>query len=320
MVQATRAARQQSGSRTASSQKDCIRDNQISDMDVSDSGSVARSAARHSQQQALSLFPECLGVDLASFVEVVFDTDAQSSEITAPSDISDDDLAWATRTEIETRKKLGGADVIVPKGVYRWMVARDFAERWPQKVQGVRKNPWPGLEDMWGLPTNAGPGETLLKKVEGTEAREEEPLRWQSGQRSEFIRRKEKGALPNIEAKIASEPHAQPLAAVSDAPKLRTLSLDRKAVDPPRSRQAQPVNQAGMQPDRLYPEQSTRTTPTPVASVPKPASSSNFTLSRSEDVFGAAELALASWDWNTMMSCSRSSLLPSAIAGTPIRL
>ncbi len=116
---------------------------------------LSRQGSRH----ALSLLPEAAGVDVARFVDVVFDTDAQSSEITAPSEMSDKDLAHATRAEIEKRIRMAGADIVVPKGVYRWMVASDFAKRWPSKVRHVRQNPWPGLEHVWGLPSGLGGGE-----------------------------------------------------------------------------------------------------------------------------------------------------------------
>ncbi|TKY86092.1 hypothetical protein EX895_004917 [Sporisorium graminicola] len=142
-------------------------------------------------QQAWVLFPECHGVDLTSFVETVFDTDVQSSEITPPSEISDDDLAIATRTEIENRKRLGGADVKVAKGVFRWMVARDFAQRWPQKMQHVRDNPWPGLEHVWGSPSSLAHEQGEKKNGDANGEMVEEPFRWQSGRRSRFIRKKE---------------------------------------------------------------------------------------------------------------------------------
>lgn len=172
MVQATQTARQHKA------------------IDSKAAAANARPTAREVFDKKLSMFPERLGVDLASFVEIVFDTDAQSTEVTDPSDISDDDLARATRSEIDTRKKLGGADVNIPPRVYRWMVARDFAERWPQKVRGVQKNPWPGLEDVWGLPTDVVTGAVVAKQRVNGDGKDEEPMRWQSGRRSRFIRRK----------------------------------------------------------------------------------------------------------------------------------
>lgn len=171
----------------------------------------SRSLASHEQatssieptssgQHATWLFPECLGTDLASFVETVFDTDAQSSEITAASEISDADLAEVTRTEIEVRRRLGGADVELPERVFRWMVASDFAERWPNKAKHVRENPWPGLEGVWGSPSGsvgAKGGEAGMK--------EEEPVRWQSGRRSSFVRRKKGGGTAR---QMGSREHA----------------------------------------------------------------------------------------------------------------
>ncbi|CDR98599.1 hypothetical protein [Sporisorium scitamineum] len=155
LVQVTREARQRSA-RSALASSSSTRAAKRGRTATASNSAVRITKTKMAQQaiqQAWLLFPECLGVDLGSFVETVFDTDAQSSEITAPSDISDDDLAKATKTEIENRKRLGGADVQVPKGVFRWMVARDFAQRWPQKVQHVRDNPWPGLEHVWGSPS-----------------------------------------------------------------------------------------------------------------------------------------------------------------------
>ncbi|SPO44735.1 uncharacterized protein PSANT_02421 [Moesziomyces antarcticus] len=150
--------------------------------------------SRQGSLHALSLLPEATGVDVSRFVDIVFDTDAQSSEITAPSEMSDQDLAHATRAEIETRIRMAGADVVVPKGVYRWMVASDFAKRWPSKVRHVRENPWKGLEHVWGLPSSGG----------GGEGPDREPVRWQSGPRSRFLRRNhakvhEPTAAPGLE-------------------------------------------------------------------------------------------------------------------------
>lgn len=150
--------------------------------------------SRQGSLHALSLLPEATGVDVSRFVDIVFDTDAQSSEITAPSEMSDQDLANATRAEIETRIRMAGADVVVPKGVYRWMVASDFAKRWPSKVRHVRENPWKGIEHVWGLPSSGG----------GGEGPDPEPVRWQSGPRSRFLRRNhakvhEPTAAPGLE-------------------------------------------------------------------------------------------------------------------------
>jgi hypothetical protein len=160
--------------------------------------------SRQGSLHALSLLPEAAGVDVTRFVDVVFDTDAQSSEITAPSEMSDKDLAHATRAKIEKRIRMAGADIVVPKGVYRWMVASDFAKRWPSKVRHVRQNPWPGLEHVWGLPSGLG----------GGEGPDPEPVRWQSGPRSRFLRRNHTdGARP---------------AAMEPAPGLETDSSSQK--------------------------------------------------------------------------------------------
>lgn len=162
------------------------------------SGTNSSTSKTGAVQKALALFPERLGVDLGNFVEVVFDTDAQSSEITAPSDISDDELARATRTEIETRRQLAGADIKVPGGVFRWMVAKDFARCWPEKVQHVRDNPWPGLEHVWGSPSGEIGAEEALQSCACADQKRcslfkaKEPVRWQSGHRSRFLRRKER--------------------------------------------------------------------------------------------------------------------------------
>ncbi|CBQ71069.1 conserved hypothetical protein [Sporisorium reilianum SRZ2] len=183
LVQVTREARQRTARNTLGSASLTV-GNQGAASSAASSAAVRITKTKMAQQaiqQAWLLFPECLGVDLGSFVETVFDTDAQSTEITAPSDISDDDLAKATRAEIDNRKRLEGADVQVPKGVFRWMVARNFAQRWPQKMQHVRDNPWSGFELVWGSPSGGA--------AQG--GNDEEPMRWQSGRRSRFIRKKE---------------------------------------------------------------------------------------------------------------------------------
>ncbi|PWZ01537.1 hypothetical protein BCV70DRAFT_76335 [Testicularia cyperi] len=110
--------------------------------------------------------------EVASIEAVAFDTDAQSSEYTDPEDISDVELSRSTLFEISERLGSDGSRDLVPKGVFRWMVAKDFAERWPEKVGHVRKNPWRGMEEMWG-------------ERSGVDGR---AMRWQSGRRSSLVR------------------------------------------------------------------------------------------------------------------------------------
>ncbi|SPO32268.1 uncharacterized protein UTRI_02825 [Ustilago trichophora] len=336
MVQATREARQGNAIRATTSA--------LSSEDAPVSSERNTRGARNISVQrkctpALSLFPERLGVDLSSFVEVVFDTDAQSSEITAPSDISDDDLARATRTEIETRKRLEGADAVVPKGVFRWMVARDFAERWPQKVQGVRKNPWPGLEEVWGLPSNVAPGEAVrselgAKPANCQDGREEEPVRWQSGRRSRFIRRKEK-ATPHSKQVTTGVAKGHSLGAnVSGGPvshQSSTSTFSPLAVPKIEAIQAPvplllPSTEAMTHPAGLVAPQ--WDLPTVVCrygadSGEKLAGAGAYLKHRAEwtDLsFGEAESILNPLDWSGAMPCSHPAAFASAVAGVTIHL
>ena len=309
--------------------------------EVAASGSAVKitktSTAQQAIQQAWLLFPECLGVDLGSFVEIVFDTDAQSSEITAPSDISDDDLAEATRIEIENRQRLGGADVQVPRGVFRWMVARDFAERWPQKMQHVRDNPWPGLEHLWGSPSGSATSkckamDVSLTKGRGGDGKENaEPIRWQSGPRSRFIRKKEMNdpKKPTMQEKREDGPFAakalvepkggrassrqaagsQLAAATGDASmdEMAYLQAVRQSHQPPRDfgvmHGALPMAGESFQVEH---EQA-------------PAS-----LKQRSDTPAQPPLtfdtATGSWTWTSVNSCSHAATVRSSTAGVPIRL
>ena len=334
MVQATRQARQQSAAAQAPASTAA---------DATPMAKDARKVLTHQEcTPALSLFPERLGVDLASFVEIVFDTDAQSSEITAPSDISDDELARATKTEIETRKRLEGADVVVPKGVFRWMVARDFAERWPQKVQAVRKNPWPGLEEVWGLPSDVGPGErkqdrNVASQRGGPRARDEEPMRWQSGRRSRFIRRKE-GRAPKSSQLAAATANAQFLATdAPGGPMLHRSSSDHLAVANVPNEAAPPeagysLNLSNTISSESHPDgRPVGQSLWPIIDEPlvedlfaNPSggndSGAPHTNSCFEPCIGPADSFLSSWDWSTALSCSHPTALPPHVAGLPIVL
>ncbi|GAC98715.1 acetolactate synthase [Pseudozyma hubeiensis SY62] len=258
---------------------------------------------QHTTLQAVSSFPECLGVDLESFVETVFDTDVQSSEITDPSDIEDEESAKVTRMEIELRKKIGGEDVRVPRGVFRWMVARDFAERWPERVTHVKRNPWPGLEDVWGSPSRGG-GELGAK-------RREEPVRWQSGPRSRFIRRTERddSGQKTTTVKVAEgDHHVDGLAGLAGTQESSTSSAQDY-----RARFDAMVGSA------RYPGPSTMDTiivakPTEVSHVSKRLFDSvgHFPVS--------FDASFNTWDSSSANACSQEATLPSTTVGVPIRL
>ncbi|CCF51798.1 uncharacterized protein UHO2_00288 [Ustilago hordei] len=341
MVQATQAARLQNAPMSKSTQKPTYGAHEGACAKLQKPTTKPRLPAEQRGRQAPSTFPETLGVDLASFVEVVFDTDVQSSEITAPSDISDDDLARATKMEIETRKKLGGADVVVPKGVFRWMVGRDFAERWPQKVKGVRKNPWPGLENVWGSPSGMTTIEGLRGEGKDQVKRDEEPFRWQSGQRSRFIRRKEKVAsqtssrigptLKEVRAAVGIGHDA-----ISELP---ALAIATAAIEVTPTVSASAVHQSVVKP-ALSPARSTTLRPTeqdasPIvpeifpsglvpSSQPLTLSSQSLTLSsqpsRASHPYDMSDTFATSWDWSSAFTYSRSTALPSTLAGVPISL
>ncbi|SNX83515.1 uncharacterized protein MEPE_02222 [Melanopsichium pennsylvanicum] len=315
MVQATREARQQHAAISNSSAKTT---------DNFTATPIARASASKKTltQQKLSLLPERLGVDLGSFVEIVFDTDAQSSEITAPSDISDDDLARATKVEIETRKKLGGADVMVPDGVFRWMVARDFAERWPKKVRGVRKNPWPGLEGLWGLPSGVAPGE---KAQQASTA--DEPMRWQSGRRSRFMRRKEKLASQGREmaAAVAAAADTNPLAVkssesaslqqpVSAAMAVQDVSIRAPAAMPP----SMLIKSANCTPQPQIPMQ-LEGRQTVTGQYGASISSQRLQSGWLEPLPEASD-AISLCDLNAALTCSASVAFPGTVAGVPVCL
>ncbi|SPO25077.1 uncharacterized protein UTRI_02825_B [Ustilago trichophora] len=336
MVQATREARKGNSISTAAL---AMSSGGAPSTSARDMRSARNVSVQRECTPALSLFPERLGVDLSSFVEVVFDTDAQSSEITAPSDISDDDLARATRTEIETRKTLEGADAVVPKGVFRWMVSRDFADRWPQKVQGVRKNPWPGLEEVWGLPSNVAPGEAVKSEVGPSkpprrqEVREEEPVRWQSGRRSRFIRRKEKAAPPSKVTIGVTEAHS--LAAnISGGPVSHQSSLSTPALlNVPEVEAVQatvplllPSTQATTyRADFVAPQRSVPIVLGPYAAdlggkLAGTGAHLNPCAEWTDLSFGLADSILNPLDWSGAMACSHPAAFASAVAGVPIHL
>lgn len=239
---------------------------------------------------ALSMLPERLGTDLASFVDTVFDTDAQSSEITDPSDISDDDLAGATRTEIGNRKKLDGADIVVPAGVYRWMVAKDFAERWPEKVKGVRRNPWPGLENVWGLPSTVAPGGVQDKDEQRDER---EPMRWQSGKRSRFIRRKEK-------------PTAQQQAVQVEPGPTQSDPIQSAAAETPQAFSSRPAAgpSLGKNPMMLQAQ----------------AQALSASVTNPDESGGVAASPIVMWQWNSAACCWRPAAFSNVAHGVPILL
>lgn len=333
LVQVTREARQRnarSALRSASSSRAATGAHA-----VASSAGVRITKTKMAQQaiqQAWLLFPECLGVDLGSFVEVVFDTDAQSSEITAPSDISDDDLAKATRTEIENRKRLGGADVQVPKGVFRWMVARDFAQRWPQKMQHVRDNPWPGLELVWGSPSCVAATEVAEKSnSDASGGGDVEPIRWQSGRRSRFIRKKE-GKVSKVRSAQEEAVDGQHLTAKDSVMQnagatssINPVLPGRKAIKTGHASMGElaylPIRQATGQPSGLA--RPTVAGPLSVESTPRPTEAP-ANLKQRQDPFDLFPLTFepssGSWIRASAISCSYAASVPSDAASVPIRL
>lgn len=338
MVQATQSARQQNAAKLPSSPSS-IGNPLASDRSKPKESTAGLPLSTQRARPAPSVFPESLGVDLDSFVEIVFDTDAQSSEITAPSDISDDDLAWATRTEIENRKKLGGADVMVPKGVFRWMVARDFAAQWPQKVKDVRKNPWPGLEDVWGSPSGGAATERTVDQSTGRVERDGEPVRWQSGRRSGFIRRKEKAASPTavqVEASLTQvrtpdrlgieatslpqTPTSAAAAATEVSSVMSKASVQYSPMTPAHLSTVPPSSL--VKPSKTEPYGSSMI-PGCTASEMGPSSRAMTPRTQANKVnhpFGMSDTFASSWDWSSAFTCSRSTAPPSTLAGLPISL